>query len=340
MLPRHLRCFEDEVFVEDLKGVGATCYIYTLHASNDPELRPRYVGFTRRLKRREIEHNTGGEQGRKGDWVRGLLAVGSRAVLTAIYTFQSDNARERAVVEAHWIAKYQSEYADILNDFGGGDGVAPCSNELRAKRSRQSLGRVLTAEHKAKVALSKIGKKREPRIIEAMRQANLGRRFSAERRAQMSAARMGKKASPETRAKISAANKGRKPSPESTAKRVLKLRGRKHTPEHRAKISAAGMGRKASPETLAKRSALLRGKKRSPEQKERMKQAAIKRFADPAEREKCSKAQKLRFTNPLERAKNSKAQKLRFTNPEEMEKNRLMLTRESRKYWDSRKTTV
>lgn len=338
MIPKHLQYSDIEAPTEfNSKGIGATCYIYTLHASNDPECRPRYVGFTRRLQRREIEHNTGREQGRKGIWVREVLAAGEHVILTPVHQFNSDNATERAMVEAEWIMYFRSKYCDLLNDLGGGEGVAPISNELRLKMSISGAGRVLTAEHRAKIAASKLGKKRDPWIIENLRKVNLGRKFSAERKASMSAVRLGKKASPETCLKISEANKGRKPSTESIAKRVQKLKGRKLTPEHRAKISAAGIGRKASLETIAKRSSLLRGKKRSPEAIERIRRAAILRFSNPEEREKCSKAQKLRFTDPNERAKNRRAQEIRFSNPQEAERNRITLTQASRKYWEDKR---
>lgn len=276
---------------------GTWCYIYTLHASNDPECRPRYVGFTTRLKRREIEHNTGrkSREGRKGEWVRALLSIGEHAILKAVYSFRSNDVTERGIIEGGWVKLHQEKYPDLLNDADGGYGLALCSLHLRAKRKVMNLGRKHSLETRKKVSLSKLGKKRPPHVIEILRKANLGRKQSAEQCAKRSQRMKGTTHSPEARAKISAANKGRKRPPELVARLAEKLRGRKLSPEHRAKIALAGIGRKASPETCAKRSALLRGKKRTPESRERCRQAAILRWLKPEERENQSNVQKLRF---------------------------------------------
>lgn len=120
----------------DLLSAGAQlCYIYTLHASNDPEKRPRYVGFSTRPKRRLIQHNGGWELGRKGDWTRALLKIGEKALLTVVHTFRSDDLAERAIIEASWIELYRSRFSDLLNDAGGGSGVAKTSEWARRRNS-------------------------------------------------------------------------------------------------------------------------------------------------------------------------------------------------------------
>lgn len=271
------------------------CYIYTLHASNDPECRPRYVGFTTRLKRREIEHNTGREQGRKGVWAQRVLASGGHLVLKVVHAFVCDDAIGRSIIEADWIEKYRDEFPDLLNDSGGGDGVAVCSPELSAKKKLMHLGRKHTLETREKVRLSKLGKKRPPEVLEALRRANLGRKLSPEHRAKISERSKKYRHSPEARAKISKANKGRKPSQKCIEAIRKACLGKKHTPERNAKISLAGIGRKNSPESIAKAASKIRGQKRSPEQIEKMKLAARKRSTDPGYKLACSVAQKLRF---------------------------------------------
>jgi hypothetical protein len=274
-----------------------TCYIYTLHASNDPTCKPRYVGFTVRLIRRRIEHNTGRlcSEGRKGKWVRGLLALGEKVVMTVVHTFESDDTSERGIIEADWIEKYRDEFPDLLNDAPGGFGLAPCSPELRARRKVMNKGRVHSAETRAKVRASKLGKPRPPHVAAILRSIGKGRKLSAEHRAKIIAANTGRKHSPETCAAISVRNKGRKIPREAIEKAAAKRRGQKLSEMHKFMISLGGMGRKASAETRAKMSASLRGKKRTPEQRERIRQAAIRRWEDPLEHEKQSVAQKIRF---------------------------------------------
>lgn len=132
MQPQHAKSFSEA----DLLSAGAPlCYIYTLHASNDPECRPRYVGFTCNPKKREKEHNGGWELGRKGDWTRALLKLGHKAVLVAVFTFRSDDIAERAAIEATWIESYRLKFSDLLNDAGGGSGIAKTSDWARRRNS-------------------------------------------------------------------------------------------------------------------------------------------------------------------------------------------------------------
>jgi hypothetical protein len=255
------------------------------------------VGFTVRLVRRRIEHNTGrlSREGRKGKWVRALLALGEKAVLRVVHTFESDDTLERGLVEADWIEKFRDEFPDLLNDAPGGDGVAPCSPELRARRKVMNQGRIHTAETRAKVRASKLGKPRPPHVVEILRKIGKGKKLSVEHRAKIVAANTGRKHSPETLKKMSDAQKGRKPS-EATIRALRWANfGKTLSPEHKAKLLVTNTGKSPSLETIAKRSAKLRGKKRTPEQRERIRQAAIRRWANPLEREKQSVSQKIRF---------------------------------------------
>lgn len=105
------------------------CYIYTLHASNDPECRPRYVGFTRFVPKRKKAHLSGKEPARKGDWAREVIRSGGKIVFKVVHVFFSDDTHERGVIEAEWISRYREEFPDLLNDKGGGGGIANCSPE-------------------------------------------------------------------------------------------------------------------------------------------------------------------------------------------------------------------
>lgn len=111
--------------------MSTTCYIYTLHSSLDPECRPRYVGFTTRLKKREQQHASGNERARKGEWARGVICSGGKVTLTVVHTFFSDDPCERGMIEAQWINYYREKFPDLLNDKGGGGGLANCSSERK-----------------------------------------------------------------------------------------------------------------------------------------------------------------------------------------------------------------
>lgn len=120
-------------------SMPTTCYIYTLHASNDPECRPRYVGFTTRLKARRKRHARGYEPARKGDWSREVIRSGGTVVLKVVHTFFSDDVRDRGKVEANWINHFRQQFPDLLNDKGGGGGLANCSPERRRNLSVAQL---------------------------------------------------------------------------------------------------------------------------------------------------------------------------------------------------------
>lgn len=141
------------------------------------------------------------------------------------------------------------------------------SLETRAKLSAAKKGRILTPEHRAKIAASLMGNHN-----------TLGYRPSPETRAKLSAIHLGKShpVSPETGAKISAALKGRVFSDEWKAKISTALLGRKRGPvseEVRAKMSIARKGRKGIPHTAewkARMSAIHMGHDVSPEAKAKM----------------------------------------------------------------------
>lgn len=94
----------------------------------------------------------------------------------------------------------------------------------------------------AKLSAAKKGKKRGPRTPEWSAKiiaANTGKRRSAETRAKIAASHLGKPQSPEHRAKNAANLRARALSAEWRAKLAAAHTGKKHTPEHRAKVAAA-----------------------------------------------------------------------------------------------------
>jgi very-short-patch-repair endonuclease/alpha-D-ribose 1-methylphosphonate 5-triphosphate synthase subunit PhnG len=105
----------------------------------------------------------------------------------------------------------------------------PKSAEHRARIGEANRRRVVTAETRAKMSASAMGK---PGTL-------TGRSPSAETRAKISATLTGRRQSDETRAKKSAAHLG-KPMPEGTGAKIsAALKGKPKSPEHRANLSAS-----------------------------------------------------------------------------------------------------
>lgn len=233
-----------------------TCYIYTLHASNDPECRPRYVGFTINPKSRQISHNRLEERGRKAEWVRSLRKSELRAVLTVIYRFRSDDLCERGIIEATWIDFYRRKFSDLLNDMGGGHGLIVCSESVRKNMSRAAKLRCADPAYREKVSATTKQVWKNPEMRARMSAANKQiwdreevrekQRNSCKRRWADPAERAKKSeslkrfcASPEVRAKMSERFKKAWENPELRAKAREERKRRWEDPEYRAKISAA-----------------------------------------------------------------------------------------------------
>lgn len=132
----------------------------------------------------------------------------------------------------------------LVNMTDGGDGAS---------------GLILTEDHKARIASSKIGKPRPEWLKERLRELKLGVPLSPGHRANISAAQVGSKHSEEAKAKIGLAHKGKTLTADHIERMVAKLKGRKLPPEH----------------------------------VENMRAAVTKRFEDPAEREKSATASHL-----------------------------------------------
>lgn len=228
---------------------------WTIYTLTHPEtMEVRYVGIThqglvQRLRehlskaRRNVEHN------HRACWIRSLLAVGLRPVITPL---ESGSGDAWAAAEQRWILQFANAGASLVNATAGGEGTlgyAP-SEKARAKISEAMRKRS--------------GEKRSPEARQRMRDAQRQRverekaagfvrvrpPRSAETRQRMAAAQRGKKASAETRQKLSEIRKN--PSPEARDRlrqavldRPLAQRqafakanqGRKFSDEHRRRMS-------------------------------------------------------------------------------------------------------
>lgn len=112
-----------------------------------------------------------------------------------------------------------------------------------------TIGRKLSATHRAKISAAGVGRKASPETLLKLSAAKSGKNHPM----------YGRKHSPSSREKISASlkttpcdshsKKGHKPSPESEAKRSLAMKGNKnllgrvHSPETKAKMSLAHRNR-------------------------------------------------------------------------------------------------
>ncbi len=198
----------------DILSRGVMCYIYTLHASNDPECRPRYVGLTRDFARREKAHNYGKPHGRKGEWVKEVRASGGEVVLVVVFQFRSGDLTECGVIEGTFINNYRQLYPDLLNDAGAGAGICLASEKTRALISKSSKGRKWPKEACERASKMRLGKPLSEKHKQNISKGNKGKKLSPEHAAKARVARLGIPHSEEIKRKISEGGKGKKRNPE------------------------------------------------------------------------------------------------------------------------------
>lgn len=175
----------------------------------------------------------------KANWVRSLVAAG----LTPEIEVLEEAVREvLADAEHFWIAYFRGLGCDLTNLTDGGDGTLGWkpSDEVKSKISAATKGRgrgvPKSAEHRAKIAESN-------RKVD--RSYLVGRVKTAEERARLSAALKGKPKDPAAVAKRAAALRGKFP-PEHYAALAKRLTGSKRTPEQRARMGEAQRRRRES----------------------------------------------------------------------------------------------
>lgn len=117
--------------------------------------------------------------------------------------------------------KRSLETRKIMSDIARARGMIPLSKESKQKIGNFFRGRPLTEEHKRKVSMNTMGKKKKPYIHKkGTIPWNKGEIMSLEFRQKISEAMKGRVNSPETRRKISESNMGRVMSFESIQKRT------------------------------------------------------------------------------------------------------------------------
>lgn len=165
----------------DLLSAGATLrFIYILHASNDPECRPRYVGLTNNPKKRLGNHNCKNVNGRKVSWIKSVKQSGGKIVMKVVFTFRSDDLTECSIQEALFIEKYRSEYSDLLNDGAAGVGIAKMTKWHKAAISRGNKGKKKSPEHAAKCRVARLGIPHSDEVRRKISQSGKGKKRSPE----------------------------------------------------------------------------------------------------------------------------------------------------------------
>lgn len=174
-----------------------TATIYALCDSRvaDRTLRVRYIGQTiRTLARRLAIHwqtVDAGQRIHRAEWMRSVRLGGGSVEIEALAVVPRDDA-DTAEVDA--IARYRSLGCDLTNGTIGGQGVRGyvCTPETRAKMRAAAVARPpVSPEAIAKRSRSLRATYARPEIREKARRINIGRVRSAETRAKMSKALLG-----------------------------------------------------------------------------------------------------------------------------------------------------
>ena len=232
----------------------------------------RYIGYSKDAYARYRGHLRDNSKAHKARWVNKLLREGVAPKLRVLCFVQG--AREAKRVEVALIAAYRQRGARLTNGTDGGDGTSGMewTAEMRAKARATKMGRVVSAETRARLGASWTPERRaafsnknpgaRPEAIQkkkdawtAEKKAEFGRRISrrltSEHQRKMTAA-AALAWNDERRAKIGKAQKGRVKSAVHRARISESLKGRKLSPEHCKKISSVHKGRPKSPEHRAK----------------------------------------------------------------------------------------
>lgn len=199
---------------------------WEVYGLSDPRTgKLRYVGVTFRGRRRLNEHLSRAVTGRgrthRDCWLRSLLRLGLRPVLSVLEAGSGEGWQER---ERYWIALHRPA-GDLVNHTDGGEGTP---------------GYVPTLATRAKWSAMRRGVKYRP----GRRGAMLGRRHSASARLLIAAASTGRLHTLETRARIALAATERGVPRGTVEASAASRRGVPLTDEHRQKIAATTTNRK------------------------------------------------------------------------------------------------
>lgn len=201
---------------------SAVIEVYGLISSRDEGV--RYVGATiQGRKKRFAAHSRASKSGIDREvyrWMRAEQLAGH--VISVIQIEECPDLPTLLKREAYWI----DTLPNLVNQYGGGGGIAMLSEDTRLRMSQSAKRRFQNPSERAKIWPTT----RSHEVSEEVRQ------------------------------KLSAANRRRYEDPAERERTAQYSRGRKLSPAHREALVRANTGKRHSPETLTKLRAAKLGK--------------------------------------------------------------------------------
>lgn len=216
-----------------------------------------YVGIVGRsgktIKARWKEHCNNADYG-SGYYLHRAIRKYGRHAFTIEHIASAVSWDDLCATERTLIGQYGTLAPAGYNMTGGGQGAFNPTEETRAKLRLTvwKPGVPRSAEVRAKLSVSCMGRKLSPETIAKIRAKTTGQKRSAETKQAIAIALTGKKRPPEFGRRLSALALARGPSAAQLVWLTEGQRGRKASAEVRAKMSAAHTGSKRSEETKAK----------------------------------------------------------------------------------------
>ena len=216
-----------------------TAYIYGLCDPISQQL--RYVGKTINIERRLREHLLNKRRNHLTCWLWSLVKQDRQP---EIFIIEETDKNEWQEAEQFWISYFKFIGADLVNGSRGGLGGSNKGHQfsiegrarINAATSAACKGKSLSAEHREKLRLAKLGRKQslEHIIKRITGQAefykhNPRKSMSGETKRKISDSKCGKPGTPHTKEtieRISAAQRGR-PKSEETKKRMSEAQKRR-----------------------------------------------------------------------------------------------------------------
>lgn len=210
------------------------CGVYAIICKPSGKL---YIGSAVDIKRRWSWHRTALRRGKHHS-----------VLLQRAWDKYGEGQFEFRVIEISQVGKHiarEQHWIDAVKSY-----VPKCGFNIARNARHPTVGKRLTAEHRAKIGAASLGRRRTEAEKAKISAAHKGRKHTDRARANMSAAHKGYKHTPEQRAKIGEASKANWQRPEY--QNAIREKRRNISNETRAKLSAALTGRPCSAETKDK----------------------------------------------------------------------------------------
>jgi hypothetical protein len=234
-----------------------TYWIYIINKDGEPWYVGKAKGF-----RRVCQHYSSPSE-RHYQKIKDAISQGS--TVRSVIVFTTNSEEEVFDYEINKISELRKAGVALLNICNGGEGK----------------GRVITQEHREKLAAALKGRKRPPEVIAKMSQSAKGKKWTDEQKLKASKSQI-KRWTPELRAAQALRLKGKiayKMTDEIKAKISNTLKGKTLSEETKRKISNSNKGKPKSHEHIEKVRQKRLGSKASPELKARLSEIHRQRWA-------------------------------------------------------------